>query len=72
MDLSSDLKMPQFVVQDVVTDHCEESSLIGEKRVHKNCTFVYEMVLLCKTASHVVATRVNELIRHPNCLRDLE
>ncbi len=27
--LSSDLKMPQFTVERVVTDHCEESSLIG-------------------------------------------
>ena len=30
MDLSSDLKMPQFTVDGVETDHCEESnSLIG-------------------------------------------
>merc|ERR1711953_442082 len=29
VDLSSDLKLPQFTVSDVVTDKCEESSLIG-------------------------------------------
>merc|ERR1711963_99144 len=29
VDLSSDLKMPQFTVESVVTDKCEESSLIG-------------------------------------------
>lgn len=29
VDLSADLKMPQFTVEDVVTDKCEESSLIG-------------------------------------------
>ncbi len=29
VDLSSDLKMPQFTVKKVVTGHCEESSLIG-------------------------------------------
>ena len=30
VDLSSDLKMPQFTVESVVTDKCEESSLIGK------------------------------------------
>ena len=29
VDLSSDLKLPQFTVERVVTDKCEESSLIG-------------------------------------------
>eukprot|EP00094_Tigriopus_californicus_P005255 TCALIF_05065-PA protein Name:"Similar to GLRA2 Glycine receptor subunit alpha-2 (Homo sapiens)" AED:0.17 eAED:0.17 QI:0/0.71/0.62/0.87/0.57/0.75/8/331/433 len=29
VDLSSDLKMPQFTMEQVVTDHCEELSLIG-------------------------------------------
>ena len=30
VDLSSDLKMPQFTVEEVVTDKCEESSMIGK------------------------------------------
>ena len=30
VDLSSDLKMPQFKVEEVETDICEESSLIGK------------------------------------------
>ena len=30
VDLSSDLKLPQFTVERVVTDKCEESSLIGK------------------------------------------
>ena len=30
VDLSSDLKLPQFTVERVVTDHCEELSLIGK------------------------------------------
>ena len=29
VDLSSDLKMPQFTMGSVITDNCEESSLIG-------------------------------------------
>jgi len=30
VDLSSDLKMPQFTMGAVITDNCEESSLIGK------------------------------------------
>ena len=33
VDLSSDLKMPQFTVEKVVTDHCEELSLIGKLKL---------------------------------------
>ena len=29
VDLSSDLKMPQFTMGAIITDNCEESSLIG-------------------------------------------
>ena len=29
VDLSSDMKMPQFKVEEVETDICEESSMIG-------------------------------------------
>ena len=38
VDLSSDLKLPQFTVSDVVTDKCEESSLIGKSK--NECTAI--------------------------------
>lgn len=49
VDLSSDLKMPQFTVERVVTDHCEESSLIGNysclvARFHLSRSIGFHMV----------------------------
>lgn len=49
VDLSSDLKMPQFTVESVVTDKCEESSLIGNysclvARFHLSRSIGFHMV----------------------------
>lgn len=49
VDLSSDLKMPQFTVERVVIDHCEESSLIGNysclvARFHLSRSIGFHMV----------------------------
>jgi hypothetical protein len=40
VDLSSDLKMPQFTMGSVITDNCEESSLIGKGLFTRNTNLV--------------------------------
>ncbi len=34
--------MPQFTVEEVVTDQCEESSLIGKMCIPLKCSFLHE------------------------------
>ena len=35
VELSADLKLPQFTVERVETGHCEEGSLIGERAIDR-------------------------------------
>ena len=35
MKLSPEVKMPQFKVQDVIAEECDESAVLGSKMSHK-------------------------------------